>query len=202
MKQPARKFLIAAFAAGFVNVGALSSQQQTASASDSETRARAIAAQFSKNKHVVKEKRGIRHEKYKNVRSEPVLRVNPESLSGDYEVDGLGSVLHLQIDRTGRVTGSGEDTIGEGISRTFTISNGKLEGGLLTGMKLFRAGRSERFEGAFINRTSYDSPTDKGFTQFGLGMIGSPVEFHGVTFEKLFYVRKAPLGTRTAARVK
>ena len=39
----------------------------------SQTKAQEIAAAFTKNKHVVKEKYGVRMEKYKDVRSEPAV---------------------------------------------------------------------------------------------------------------------------------
>ena len=191
-----RKFLITSLLLALAPVSALSSQQVSARSSDVETRTREIAAAFTKNKHVVKEKRGVRHEKYKKVESAAVVRSNPSTLSGTYEVDETGSTLTLRISPDGRVTGSGTEIIAEGIARAFTLSNGRLAGALLTGTKVFARNHSERFEGAFINRTSYESPTAKGFTQLGLGVLISPVQMHGQTWEKLFYRLKAESATR------
>jgi len=42
----------------------------------SQTRAQTLAAVFSKQKHAIKEKYGVRMEKYKDVRSEPLVRQN------------------------------------------------------------------------------------------------------------------------------
>lgn len=155
--------------------------------SNAEARTRAIAAAFSKSKRVMKERHGITLAKYKEVRSEPVVRANPQTLSGTYEVEDFGFVLSLRVDSGGGVTGSGREMIGDGFARTFTLSNAVVRGALLTGMKVFTNGRAEGIEGVFLNRTSYDSQADPGHSQFGLGVMGSPVEIHGITVEKLFY---------------
>ena len=177
-----------------MSASALAGQQASAFQSIS-ARTAAIVAAFSKNKHVVKNKRGVRHEKYKRVESEPLITSRPETLSGAYEVDGIGSRLTLQIGRDGRVSGSGTEVVGEGIARTFTLANGRIEGALLTAVKVFRSGRSERLEGAFMKRTSYDSPTDRGVSALGLGVIGEPVTFQGNTHEKFFYRRKSTVSS-------
>ena len=197
MKRPARTaiFLALLIVANAANVSA---QQSTTRAADADVRAREIAAAFTKNKQTVKTKRGVRHEKYKKVTADLVVRADPRSLSGTYEVDDFGLTLRLEIDRDGRVTGSGEEVIGEGISRTFTISNGRLVGALLTGVKIFPAGRTDRFEGAFLKRTSYESPEDKGFSRVGVGMLGRPLMLNGSTFDRFFYALRAPGRMQTA----
>jgi hypothetical protein len=43
-----------------------------------------------------------------------------------------------------------------------------------------------------MNRTSFESPTDIGFTMFGLGALGRPVELSGLTIDKFFYELKSP----------
>lgn len=198
MKRPARTSIFLALALTFAIVGSVSAQQATARAGDAEVRAREIAAAFTKNKHTVKTKRGVRHEKFKKVTAELVVRADPRSLSGTYEVDDFGLTLRLEIDRDGRVTGSGEEVIGEGISRTFTISNGRLVDALLTGVKVFPTGRTDRLEGAFLKRTSYESPEDNGFSRVGVGMLGRPLMLNGSTFDRFFYALKAPRGMQTA----
>ena len=170
--------------------------QQSSTSQGASARTAAIAAAFSKNKHVVKNKRGVRLEKYKRVESEPVIGANPETLSGAYEVDGLGSTLTLKVSRDGRVSGSGTEVMAEGVARTFTLADGRIEGALLTAVKVFRSGGRERLEGAFLNRTSYESPADRGVSQLGIGVIGDPVIFHGNTHERFFYRRKSTLSSQ------
>jgi len=56
----------------------------------SQTRAQTLAAVFNKHKQAVKEKYGVRMEKYKDVRSEPLVRQNIADYSGVYELSDLG----------------------------------------------------------------------------------------------------------------
>lgn len=166
--------------------------QGLASAPQKQARTQAIVASFNKSKHVVKEKYGVRLEKYKEVRSEPAIRANSASYSGTYEVADLGFILHLRVDASGRVDGSGEEPLaGDArVARSFTLRNAKVDGALLTGTKLYSSGDTAPFEGVFINRTSFDSPTDRGMTTFGLGVVGTPVRVSGLTLDKFFYELK------------
>ncbi|PYO91111.1 MAG: hypothetical protein DMD66_00655 [Gemmatimonadetes bacterium] len=52
----------------------------------SQSRAQQIAAAFSKQKHLVAEKHGVRKERYKDVRSEPMVKQDITEYSGVYEV--------------------------------------------------------------------------------------------------------------------
>lgn len=61
---------------------------------------------------------------------------------------------------------------------------------MLTGTKVFEDGATEEFEGVFINQTDFDSPTDNGVSAFGLGVVSNPMEFAGVTLDRLFYQLK------------
>ena len=71
------------------------------------------------------------------------------------------------------------------------LENAKIEGALLTATKVYQDGRTEKFEGVFLNRTDRNSPTDKGVTMFGLGvLLNTPVQIDGNTYEKLFYQMK------------
>ena len=152
----------------------------------SQTKAREIAAAFTKNKHVVKEKYGVRMEKYKDVRSEPAVKSNISDYTGAYEVLDLSFVINVQVGNDGRIQANGSER-----SRTFTLQNAKLEGALLTATKVYQDGARERFEGAFLNRTDRNSPTDPGVTIFGLGVIpAAPFEANGLTYDKLFYQLK------------
>ena len=166
--------------------------QQARSSASTQTRTQSIAASFTKNKHVVKEKRGVRMEKYKRVQTEPVVKSNPQDYSGLYEVPDLGLAIQLRVDRNGNAEGTGYEPAGPDMSirRTFTLRNGKIDGALLTGTQVYGDGRQNRIEGVFMNRTSFDSPTDKGYTVFGLGVIGRQIETAGFTSDRFFYELK------------
>ena len=152
----------------------------------SQTKAREIAAAFTKNKHAVKEKYGVRMEKYKDVRSEPAVKSNIGEYSGVYEVQDLGYVITVQIGSDGRIQTSGSEK-----SRAFKLENAKIDGGLLTATKVYSDGAREKFEGGFLNRTDRNSPTDPGVTIFGLGVVlTTPFEVNGLTYDKLFYQLK------------
>jgi hypothetical protein len=60
---------------------------------------------------------------------------------------------------------------------------------LVTATKVYANGVTQPLEGAFMNRSTYESPTDKGFTVFGLGVLGRPTSVSGVTIDKFFYER-------------
>ena len=149
----------------------------------SQTKAREIAAAFTKNKHAVKEKFGVRMEKYKDVRSEPAVKSNLSEYSGVYEVQDLGYVISVQVGSDGRVQASGSEK-----SRAFTLENARIDRALLTATKVYSDGAREKFEGSFLNRTDRNSPTDPGVTIFGLGVVlTTPFEVNGLTYDKLFY---------------
>jgi hypothetical protein len=171
----------------------LAPSQTLASASDAQTKTQAIVASFNKFKHVEKEKHGIKKEKYKKVQSEPVVKANPEDYSGTYEIPDLGFAMHLRVDHSGKLEGDGYEPLMQdpSVRRTFALKNGKIEGALLTAAKVYGSGHTERLEGVFINRTSFESPTDKGFTTFGLGTMGRPIEVSGLTLDRLFYELKS-----------
>ena len=152
----------------------------------SQTKAREIAAAFTKNKHAVKEKFGVRMEKYKDVRSEPAVKSNISEYSGVYEVQDLGYVISVQVGSDGRIQASGSER-----SRAFTLENARIDGALLTATKVYSDGAREKFEGSFLNRTDRNSPTDPGVTIFGLGVVlTTPFEVNGLTYDKLFYQLK------------
>ena len=152
----------------------------------SQTKAREIAAAFTKNKHAVKEKFGVRVEKYKDVRSEPAVKSNIGDYSGTYEVSELGYMISVQVGSDGQIQASGSDN-----SRAFRLENAKIDGALLTASKVYSDGAREKFEGVFLNRTDRRSQNDPGTMIFGLGvMLTKPFEANGNTYDKLFYQMK------------
>ena len=153
----------------------------------SQTKAQAIAATFNKHKNVVKEKRGFRMEKYKDVRAEPVVKQNVTDYAGVYEMGDLGLLINIQVSNDGGIQANGND---QG-SRAFKLENARIEGGLLTASKVYQDGAAERFEGVFLNRTERNSPTATAVTTFGLGVVlNTPLEINGLTYQRMFYQLK------------
>jgi hypothetical protein len=167
----------------------LSIQAQSRAAS---ARTAELAAMFTKHKHVVKEKRGATREKYKDVRSEPVIRSNPATYSGSYNAD-FGFALRLTVQPDGRVVGSGREpiTASTNVARSFVLRDARVDGALLTGTIVYSDSHSQKLEGVFMNRTSRDSPSEPGYTVFGLGVITPPTQVDGLTVERLFYARSS-----------
>ena len=154
----------------------------------SQTKAQAIAATFNKHKNVVKEKHGVRMEKYKDVRAEPVVKQNVTDYSGVYEVGDLGFLINIQVSNDGSIQAIGYE---QGRSRAFKLENARIEGALLTASKVYQDGATERFEGVFLNRTERKSPTAPAVTTFGLGVtLNTPVEVNGIAYERMFYQLK------------
>jgi hypothetical protein len=182
--------LLGVLAASVVCAGVGASQQPGVAATDSRTRA--IVASFNKSKHVVKEKRGVRKEKYLDVRSAPAVKQNPADYSGEYEDLWLGFSLRLRVDREGKVEGSGYEPLNgdAGVSRSFRLRDGRINGALITAKRVYANGSSEPLEGVFINKTVFESPTDKGVTVFGLGVIGKGLQVGGLNVDRIFYQLK------------
>ena len=190
MKLSRSAQLLGVLAASVFCAGVGATQQPGVAATD--TRTRAIVASFNKSKHVVKEKRGVRKEKYLDVRSEPVFKQNPADYSGEYDEAGLGFSLRLRVERDGRVEGTGYEPLNgdSGVSRSFRLRDGQIRGALITATKVYADGTSEPLEGVFINKTVFESPTDKGVTAFGLGVIGQGFQVGGQSLTRIFYQLK------------
>lgn len=164
-----------------------------AQGSSVQSRTQAIVASFNKSKHVVKEKRAVRFEKYKEVRSSAAIKSNVRDYAGSYEADGMGLSLDLKVDGSGNISVNGYEHVDMDapVWRGFTLRNARIQGALLTGTKVYANGTTEPFEGVFINRTSFESPTDRGVTHFGLGVVGNSQQVvNGVSIERVFYERK------------
>ena len=178
-----RLLSIITLCAGFCLIPVNVTAQQT-----TEQRTQEILASFTKEKHSVKEKNGVRTEKYKKVVSEPAVKENVRDYSGVYEVSDFGYLINIQVESDGSVKAFGsEAATGGSQTRNFRLEGAKISGAMLTGMKVYDDGSGKRFEGLFMNRTVFESPTDKGVRTFGLGVVGDPVEIAGVTLDRLFY---------------
>jgi len=91
------------------------------------------------------------------------------------------------VNHDGSFDGTGFEPLSDNVRRTFVLKNGRIQGALLTATKVYASGESEEFEGAFMNRSTYQSPTDKGVTVFGFGTLGRPVSVSGLTINKFFF---------------
>jgi hypothetical protein len=182
--------VVAALNLLFVGAGVASAQ--VVASTGAQARSQAIAASFSKFKNVRKEKHGVTKAKYLKIESQPAVKANPEDYSGTYEVSDFGFAMRLSVDHSGKVEGTGYEPIADpSVRRTFTLRGGRIEGALITATKVYANGTSEKLEGVFIDRATFESPTDKGSTSFGLGVIGKPVEVSGLTLDKLFFELKS-----------
>ena len=157
-----------------------------------QKRTQEIVASFNKQKYAVKEKYGVRSEKYKRVVSEPVIKQSIRDYSGVYEVSDLGYLINIQVGSDGSVKATGFYPANGSTrpARSFRLEGAYITGAMLTATKVYDDGATEKFEGVFINRTDFNSPTDSGVSAFGLGVVGNRVEFAGVTLDKLFYQLK------------
>jgi hypothetical protein len=156
-----------------------------------QRRARELADFFSKSKHEVRERRGVRFEKFKDVRSEPLIKADAREYSGTYEAE-YGCALSVSVGADGRADVTGcEPTSDPSRPRKFTLRNARVAGALLTGTKVYDDGATVEFEGVFINRTERNSPSDAGTTTFGLGTVFNPSQVgESFVMTRLFYALK------------
>jgi hypothetical protein len=156
------------------------------------SKADTILRAFNKRKHVVKEKFGVRVEKFKEVRSVPVVMNDIRAYAGVYTVPDLRFSLTLHVDTAGKVSGTGLDRAPAdwGAWRAFTLRAARIEGALLTASKVYEDGRIEPLEGLFIRRTELTSPSDPGKSSLGLGVL-QRVEVGGVICDRLFFEKGA-----------
>ena len=75
----------------------------------------------------------------------------------------MGLSLDLKVDGSGNVAVNGYERLDmdSPVWRGFTLRNARIQRAL-TGTKVYANGTTEPFEGVFINRTSFESPTDSG----------------------------------------
>jgi hypothetical protein len=175
--------IVLSFVAGFSFAEA---HAQTASEESQQ-----IAALFNKNKHKIKEKKGIRVETFFEVKNEPVVKSDAAAYSGRYGTD-VGNWFELKVGAGGQIEASGTEPSPQG-KRRFTLKDAKIEGALLTGNKIYEDGTSEKFEAAFINRTIRTGQNDPGTTVFGLGVRFDPPKIAAdsdFSLNKLFYQQR------------
>ena len=156
---------------------------------ESGARARELAAHFDKDKHKVKEKRGVRLEVFLEMRGEPAPRENPADYSGVYESEP-GHAFELRVGADGVAEGVGAEPAPGG-ARRFTLQGARVSGALLTATKVYEDGSTEPLQAAFIKLTVRHSPAAAGTSTFGLGVVfDRPKHADGFEIERLFYALK------------
>ena len=182
-----RKFLAAALIIGF---SLITPNSDAAVRSNAQQRAQEIAAHFNKSKHKVKEKYGVRVEKFLEIRSELALKRDARDYAGTYIAD-FGTPLNIQVAADGRVEANGSEPA-PGRERRFTLRDARIEGALLTATKVYDDGTTEKFEGVFLNMTTRTNLNDtRGTTVFGLGVFYDPPKTgYGFVVNRLFYTHR------------
>ncbi len=165
---------------------------------DVQQRTDEIVGSLNKSRYELKEKRGVRKEKYLSVHSKPITKKNIADYSGQYEVPSLGYNLEIRVTDGGSIEATGyESKNGDAQQqgRKFTFRNAKIEGALLTATKVYDDGSKEKFEGVFIEQTDIEGVSPQQIERqsktFGLAVAEVQVKTtSGVNLDRLFYHRK------------
>ena len=127
-------------------------------------RAQTLAGEFSKFKNETRTKKGVSVTKYKEVVSEAWL-ANAASYAGTYFTDDIVR-LEVRIDARGQATGSGRDHNGR-----FDLRGLEISGGLITGTKAYEGGRTDKFEGVLLKRSTRSNAREDFSVHYGIGML-------------------------------
>jgi hypothetical protein len=144
------------------------------SAQSVSPRARELAAGLDKTKYKKKENKYLAVELYIDARNEAAVRSDPSGYSGVYQAEGYR--IELRVTPAGDATAIGYDSpTGDGRELKFVLSEGRVDGALLTGTRIYENRETRRFEGVFVNRTvvtgkNKDNITSRD-TRFGLGFV-------------------------------
>ena len=139
-----------------------------------QSRADQIAAEFTKSKDVTRTKKGVTSRKYKEVVSEP-WHAEVRSYAGHYVSLGDAMVLDVEVNANGVVTARGKD------EAAFEARNARIEDAVLYGTKVYRDGRKESLEAAFLKRSNRSAP-EESFTQsYGIGVLVDATPDMGIT---------------------
>lgn len=142
-----------------------------------------LAAALDKNKYKKKDKSkngvNVSIEMYLDIKNEPVVK-EPSAYSGRYADEYGGFWLDLKVATDGTAEGNGTDTLNgdpEAKKVSYTLSNARVRGAVLTAEKTFADGRKESLDAVFVNRTTLEGTNADNITsrstKFGLGFIQS-----------------------------
>ena len=148
-------------------------------AQDAAQKTRELVAALDKTKYKKKEKKDIKIEIYVDVKNEAVVKQNPAEYSGRYESLEPGYSLEIRVGQDGTATGSGYDTTNGDDSRKmdFTLKDAHVEGALLTAIKVYENGQTEKLQAVFSERTvsrgTNPSNVETTDSKYGIGFIQS-----------------------------
>jgi len=137
-----------------------------------------IPARKAARRRETEQRRDVR-ERATAIRQVPVGELPPNAVDDARESQVLSSETTVK-----------RSPVDAHVKRQFTLRNARIDGALLSGTKVFAGGVTKPLEGAFINSTSFDSPTAKGVTTFGLGVIGNTVSNGEFTLLNLYYKKQ------------
>lgn len=157
-----------------------------------QKRVREILASLNRKEHRVVERHGVKVEKYREIRSEPVVKSDIKEYAGTYVATDIDYSITVRFESDGAIAAEGFETSAAagGQARRFTLRDGKIQGALLTGLKVYDDGSNQTFEGVFINRTEFQKLGDKGVSTFGIGVAGQSAVINGVKRERIFFRRQ------------
>ena len=155
-------------------------------------RAESLAAALDKTKYKKKEKRDFMIEIYIDIKNTPAVLANAADYSGTYVCESGESRIALTVANDGSFTASGEDAIdmyGNEHGK-FTISDGRINGAVVSGTRVFDNGERQSFEAVFVNRTIKNGKNAGDITStetsFGLGYVRTS----GDSTNRVFMERK------------
>ena len=137
---------------------------------------------FSKSKHVRKEKYGIVKEVNRVIVSEPVIKKDINDYSGSYEALDLHYILELTATEktsTGILKIPGKEN---NIYQTFPLKDIFIKDAYFKAILVRTVESKEPLEGVFINKN------DNGVVDFGLGIkLQNSMTKDGLIIDKLFF---------------
>lgn len=137
---------------------------------------------FSKSKHVRKEKYGIVKEVNRVIVSEPVIKQNIKEYSGSYEALDLHYLMELTVTEkasTGILKIPGKEN---NIYQTFPLKDISIKDAYFKAILVHTVGSEEPLEGVFINKN------DNGVIDFGLGIkLQNSMTKDGLIIDKIFF---------------
>ena len=142
-------------------------------AQDVGDRGRELAASLDKTKYKNKEKKNVSIEFYIDIHNEVAAR-DPADYSGVYESDGHR--MRLKVSPAGDAVARGYDLQPwNGKAVNFEMRSGRVDGALLTGVKVYENGETRKFESVFVTRTvtmgKNKDNIESQVRAFGLGFI-------------------------------
>ena len=152
------------------------------SAQSPKEKSEAMAAEFNKGKHKIKEKNGVITKKNKVVEAKPEVREDLASHAGKYEMDGFGHSIVLRQSGNGWEGDYFVKTDDKDVKKG-SLKDIKIEAGLFNATIHHDDGRVLPFEGVFINRSA------NGVSSSGLGIKHLMELSNGFSVDKAFYKR-------------